>query len=303
MSSIEIDFTTWSESELKSFNKNPNNPVKVCRKCRCILTETNWSINLNTTNRPHESYCCNECTLSNLRDNRKKKRDRVLKEYGEVCVCCGLTEYDLLDIDHINNDGCHERREVTDMVNWIIKQNFPKDKYQILCKNCNRTKMMLKGQPCNCKLPESRILVPQTFTRPKKYLNVKFQPFDTKKCTDCNIHLNETNYKKISNGHSLKYLCRDCVLNRNAQYTLARRKKVLDAYGCKCSMCGYDGYLAIEIDHIYNDGRQERKEKKIKDFYRYLIQNNYPKDRYQLLCANCNYIKQKGLKKAKRLKK
>lgn len=276
-----------------------------CCRCSVELTDENWANCLrgDRNKTGHYTRRCNDCSNSRTRNYKKSVRRQVITEYGSKCACCGLDNYDALEIDHINNDGYLERRTIKSMMNHIIRQGFPKDKYQILCSNCNRTKMMLKGQPCNCQDPSSSTISPQKFERPKKYLNVKFQPFETKKCTDCQVSLTDANYTPTSNGHSLKYVCKPCRSNRNAQYALQRRMKVLEAYGCKCNYCGYDKPLALEVDHIFNDGRQERKEKKIKDFYRFLIQNNYPKDRYQLLCANCNYIKQKGLKKAKRLKK
>lgn len=276
-----------------------------CRECSVELTDSTWldCYRGDRNKSGHSSYICVNCSNKRMREERRGKRRIVMKEYGNKCNCCGRDEYELLDIDHVNNDGYIERRTVTLIANHIINQGFPKDRYQILCKNCNRIKAMRKGLPCNCKEPESTILSPQKFERPKKYLNIKFQPFETKKCTDCHVSLNEQNYKTQSNGHSLKYLCIECKSNRNAQYTLRRRQKVLDAYGCKCNHCGYDKHLALEIDHIFNDGKEERKEKKIKDFYRFLIANNFPKDRYQLLCANCNYLKQKSLKKAKRASK
>lgn len=299
-------FKKMHPNHIKLYVSHPVKPRdKVCIGCKVSLTLDNWYANLDGSRNKtgHSSYKCKDCCTKRLRNKRKNYRKIVIETYGYRCVCCGLSEYELFDMDHINNDGYIERRTGKEMMKWIIDQGFPRDKYQILCKNCNRTKMMLKGQPCNCQDPSSSTISPQKFERPKKYLNVKFQPFETKKCTDCQVSLTDANYTPTSNGHSLKYVCKPCRSNRNAQYALQRRMKVLEAYGCKCNYCGYDKPLALEVDHIFNDGKQERKEKKIKDFYRFLIQNNYPKDRYQLLCANCNYIKQKGLKKAKRLKK
>lgn len=58
-----------------------------------------------------------------------------------------------------------------------------------------------------------------------------------------------------------------------------------------CACCGEGFSLKfLTIDHIFNDGnihRKELKENGITDFYKYLIDNNYP-DAYQVLCYNCN---------------
>ena len=74
------------------------------------------------------------------------------------------------------------------------------------------------------------------------------------------------------------------------------KKKVLDYYGNACNHCGFDNILALQIDHIGNNGAEERKSLGSKNFsgwrfYEYLINNDYP-DGYQTLCANCNMIKE-----------
>lgn len=47
-----------------------------------------------------------------------------------------------------------------------------------------------------------------------------------------------------------------------------------------------------QIDHIQHNGSQDRKRNgHSATFYRYLIDNNYPAG-YQVLCANCNWIKE-----------
>ena len=87
----------------------------------------------------------------------------------------------------------------------------------------------------------------------------------------------------------------------NAKTTLARRaykRKVLEYYGDECKCCSFNDIRALQIDHIYNNGAEERKSlggQKFSGwkFYKYLIDNNYP-DGYQTLCANCNMIKQLG---------
>lgn len=87
----------------------------------------------------------------------------------------------------------------------------------------------------------------------------------------------------------------------NAKATLVRReykRKVLEYYGNECKTCKFSDIRALQIDHINNNGAEERKSlggQKFSGwkFYKYLIDNNYP-DGYQTLCANCNMIKQLG---------
>ena len=66
-------------------------------------------------------------TTQKIIDNKKK------------CSQCNCDIYEVLDIDHIENDGNKERKNIKctlSFYQYIIKNNFPK-KYQILCKNCN----------------------------------------------------------------------------------------------------------------------------------------------------------------------
>ena len=56
----------------------------------------------------------------------------------------------------------------------------------------------------------------------------------------------------------------------------------------KCAKCGERKDL--QIDHINNNGKQERKKHgNGANFYRYLIKNNYPKG-YRVLCRKCNVL-------------
>jgi len=79
------------------------------------------------------------------RDKRTARQRRirleVLAHYGGKCACCGESEPDFLQFDHINNDGAAHSREVKDphIANWLRKNGYP-DTFQILCSNCNFAK-------------------------------------------------------------------------------------------------------------------------------------------------------------------
>jgi len=70
---------------------------------------------------------------------RRDKRLALIQELGGKCNCCGESDPVVLDFDHINNDGAKERRETkrTNVVNILAKGGIDKDRYQLLCKNCN----------------------------------------------------------------------------------------------------------------------------------------------------------------------
>lgn len=83
-----------------------------------------------------------------------------------------------------------------------------------------------------------------------------------------------------------------------------KREKVLDFLGRKCSnpKCRWmneDGTLGckderlLQVDHVYDDGFLDRKTKKQTASYwtRVLYDLENGSDRYQILCANCNWMK------------
>ena len=108
--------------------------------------------------------------------------------------------------------------------------------------------------------------------------------------------------KKCSTARSVKYNRehRDERIIRKRKYYQNYRYKykssIFKKMGDKCTHCDFDNKLALQIDHIHNNGIKERNEMphhaSIK-FYRYL--DRLPLDElranYQLLCCNCNWIK------------
>lgn len=69
------------------------------------------------------------------------------------------------------------------------------------------------------------------------------------------------------------------------------RNRIIAEYGGCCICCGEDQEKFLQIDHINNDGNKHRREVGSKNMYVWLKQHGYPKDNFQLLCANCNYGK------------
>ena len=77
------------------------------------------------------------------------------------------------------------------------------------------------------------------------------------------------------------------------EYLRNLRKSVIDALGGRCVRCGFADIRALQIDHINGGGSKERKELGFggnfhKNVLRSFLANE---NKYQLLCANCNWIK------------
>lgn len=147
-----------------------------------------------------------------------------------------------------------------------------------------------------------------------------------KVCTQCRRSKTLDQFNRASDQSSgLRPNCRSCsqrhhrryyLIRRNSEYVKRNRKKVnaidadlnarllaytnrrrrevkqeiFSAYGGKCRCCGESTQEFLTIDHVRNDGAQERKIVVGLPFYRKIQRQGYP-NRYQLLCYNCNIAK------------
>lgn len=80
---------------------------------------------------------------------------------------------------------------------------------------------------------------------------------------------------------------------RRAEANLARsrayRLAAVEALGGICVRCGFSDERALQIDHVDGGGGMERAQIKSRSvFYRKVVEDQKG---YQLLCANCNWIK------------
>lgn len=71
------------------------------------------------------------------------------------------------------------------------------------------------------------------------------------------------------------------------------RIKIIRLLGNRCNKCGYDSDIrALQVDHINGGGRDDRKEHGGSMYLRILerLESGIVGE-YQILCANCNWIK------------
>lgn len=91
-------------------------------------------------------YKKNRKRLTDGRTNYVKLlRRKVVNLLGSKCIKCGISDYRVLAIDHVNNDGSKERKimkSISIFYTYLLNLNH-EDKttffkrYQILCHNCN----------------------------------------------------------------------------------------------------------------------------------------------------------------------
>lgn len=77
---------------------------------------------------------------------RKHLREKVIAHYSKrssCCACCGISDIDVLGIDHINGGGNQHRKQIGKDATylWLVKNNFPEG-FQVLCHNCNMSKWL-----------------------------------------------------------------------------------------------------------------------------------------------------------------
>lgn len=135
---------------MKDFHSNE---CKICHKInnqkwysdntkKCGLQQKEYRIKNHDKVREIEkkSFLRNrEKRLFGMRQYIIKLKDFVYKMYGDKCDCCGETNREFFAIDHINGGGTEERRKLGTRGILIMasKEGFQKEKYRLLCHNCN----------------------------------------------------------------------------------------------------------------------------------------------------------------------
>ena len=86
-------------------------------------------------------------------------------------------------------------------------------------------------------------------------------------------------------------------VNQTGETYLIRMKlRLFRLMGGKCVKCGFTDHRALQIDHVDGGGSKEMKEEFRclgRNIYLKAVEKSYLEDegKYQLLCANCNWIK------------
>ncbi len=102
----------------------------ICRECRKEISRRWWSANRARHN-------------LTMRLQHDRRRAAVILAYGSACECCGERTPDFLNMDHIAGDGKSHRAEIgygANFYRWLIRNNFPRGNFRLLCYNCNMTR-------------------------------------------------------------------------------------------------------------------------------------------------------------------
>ena len=82
---------------------------------------------------------------------------------------------------------------------------------------------------------------------------------------------------------------------QRARYRVLRAE-VIAAFGGRCECCGELEPMFLELDHATNDGAEHRREigRGSHATYKRVKADGFPRDRFRLLCANCNQGRQRN---------
>ncbi len=78
---------------------------------------------------------------------------------------------------------------------------------------------------------------------------------------------------------------------RNKRDRVRVKQELFVLLGNVCSKCGYADHRALQVDHIHANPVRTKWHRGGVGLYRAILRGDYPLSDFQLLCANCNWIK------------
>lgn len=118
-----------------------------------IKNKEKWDNILKKSDKKRYNTPKRKLTLSEVRKRVLHRfKTKVLEMYGKECKYCGIDKYEVLCIDHIQNDGKFHRKseefkKYSNMWGYLAKTKFCPEQFQTLCWNCNMAKEHYKIYP------------------------------------------------------------------------------------------------------------------------------------------------------------
>lgn len=177
----------------------------------------------------------------------------------------------------------------------LLQKKIPQGFRSGLCQPCTSKKYNEKAKThCYELTPKSRYHADSEFRRKsienskRRYRNNREEALAYQKEW---VKRNPERYKALSD---------DWRLRRNEYHKAYQRRKsaeyreaVLNAYGRKCQCCGEARQEFLTIEHLFKNGKVHRVVM-TGSIYKWLINNNFPKDGFALYCYNCNFYEKDG---------
>jgi hypothetical protein len=229
----------------------------------------------------------------------------------KICRICGVTKPESEFL--VRSDSGIKRTECKDCLHSLDNKRYEQAKLipkitlsSKVCSKCHEEKSVTDfqknpgkkdGLVNQCKDCTSQYYKSKTI---KTYLSKRKESGKQKETLDRyrQSHREEINRRHRDRRKASKNLDR-------VNYTVHRlelRRKAIDKLGGKCVICGEDNILKLCIDHINDDGNEERKKFGFRTIVSKILNNIAEENKYQALCFNCNRKKQLSKLKNERYK-
>jgi hypothetical protein len=227
-----------------------------CRECAWTFRQTYAQThreNYATNQRRYVAAHLEQVLWSNRHRSRSESwqvRQDMIAAYGGACTCCGEVEPYFLELDHWLQDGAAERKSLG------IDGGVRFYRY-----------IQEQGYP-----PSYRLLCANC--------NAAYGFYHFCPHVDTDPLARRSQYPSPRSRHPKLWL---------AVHRWRLKIRVLTYYGSVCACCLEPTPYFLQIDHIHNNGSEERRRLKLHgwNFYAYLETHHFPKG-YRVLCANCN---------------
>jgi hypothetical protein len=96
----------------------------------------------NPSRRDSLSSYCRSCIYKYNVQREARLRTAALVALGGECARCEISDFRILDIDHIHGGGSQERKSGLRQAKFYLHVVSNLDRFQLLCKNCNWIKYL-----------------------------------------------------------------------------------------------------------------------------------------------------------------